>query len=57
MKSPPVQYADPVARDLVEDFIAGRSSRPAGNGAAPTNGHGLDAGGVVFGVSPLRHQT
>ncbi|CAN5561951.1 inositol-3-phosphate synthase [soil metagenome] len=51
MKSPPVQYADSVARDLVEDFIAGdaapRGATPAsvtGNGAVPANGH---VGGAV----------
>jgi myo-inositol-1-phosphate synthase len=48
MKSPPVQYADNVARDLVEDFIAGRDpvrsngaqpSVGASTGAAAGNGH------------------
>ncbi|MYA62131.1 MAG: inositol-3-phosphate synthase, partial [Dehalococcoidia bacterium] len=26
MKSPPVQYTDSIARDMVEDFIAGRDN-------------------------------
>jgi myo-inositol-1-phosphate synthase len=38
MKSPPVQYPDPVAHDLVEDFIAGASV--GGNGHS--NGHATD---------------
>ena len=27
MKHPPVQYADPVARQMVEDFIAGKETK------------------------------
>jgi myo-inositol-1-phosphate synthase len=53
MKSPPVQYADPVARDLVEDFIAGRPPTPAAKGSAASNGHAPAADGVVLGPSPL----
>jgi myo-inositol-1-phosphate synthase len=36
MKSPPVQYTDSEARDLVEDFITGESA--AGNGHSEGNG-------------------
>ena len=36
MKSPPVQYPDDVAQQMVEDFIAG--SRPASNGNGSGNG-------------------
>jgi myo-inositol-1-phosphate synthase len=58
MKSPPVQYADTVARDLVEDFIAGdMASAQSGlaralgtsNGAAAGNGHA--SGPVTLGDS------
>jgi len=34
MKTPPTQYTDDVARNLVEEFIAGDGARPAPNGVA-----------------------
>jgi myo-inositol-1-phosphate synthase len=39
MKSPPVQYSDDQARDMVEDFIAGR---PAGTLSTAAFGNGKD---------------
>lgn len=41
MKSPPVQYADSEARDLVEDFIAGETVLPSGYSSSNGNGRGL----------------
>jgi len=50
MKSPPVQYSDSDAREMVEAFIAG-GSQPA------TNGHSLTAGPFVSEADPaLRRQ-
>ncbi|MFP5297710.1 MAG: inositol-3-phosphate synthase [Actinomycetota bacterium] len=39
MKSPPVQYTDGEAHDLVEEFIAGDTIDVRSNGHAHTNGH------------------
>ena len=49
MKSPPVQYADSVARDLVESFVA-----ESPNGKAATNGNG-HAEGFRLGGETIAH--
>ena len=59
MKSPPIQYSDPEAYDLVEDFIRDDMllpETPAINGAAPTNGHsnGHVGGYAIESESPVR---
>nr|MDQ3957565.1 hypothetical protein [Actinomycetota bacterium] len=54
MKSPPVQYTDSEAHELVEAFIRGETERPSGNGVA-MNGHG---NGFSLELDPaLRHRS
>ena len=45
MKSPPVQYHDEVAREMVEDFIAGRDG--TGLAVRPRRASSLDGGAVL----------
>jgi myo-inositol-1-phosphate synthase len=46
MKSPPVQYSDPEAHDLVNDFIAGEPAE------VKLNGNGHSSNGFSLGVEP-----
>jgi myo-inositol-1-phosphate synthase len=50
MKSPPVQYPDPVARDMVEAFIAGTPAAHMGNGAHGNGAPPLDD--LTLGMPP-----
>jgi myo-inositol-1-phosphate synthase len=49
MKSPPVQYADPVARDMVEDFISEAPSAGLAGGTLSRNGNGHARDGLALG--------
>jgi hypothetical protein len=58
MKSPPVQYTDSEALDLVEDFIAGKEISVAeiqmnGNGHR-ANGHSRNGHSMSVGADALR---
>ncbi|MEA2435405.1 MAG: myo-inositol-phosphate synthase [Actinomycetota bacterium] len=46
MKSPPIQYSDPEAHDLVNDFIAGEPTE------VKLNGNGHSSNGFSLGVEP-----
>ncbi|MFN2490733.1 MAG: inositol-3-phosphate synthase [Actinomycetota bacterium] len=50
MKSPPVQYADNVARDLVEAFIAETLAPVTGSIRGSAGGNGHAAGGLASGL-------
>jgi myo-inositol-1-phosphate synthase len=56
-KSPPVQYPDDVAREMVEEYIRtyghGKGARPAHNGAAAVKG-GRKAAASTNGAKPAR---
>ncbi|MDQ3983470.1 MAG: inositol-3-phosphate synthase [Actinomycetota bacterium] len=56
MKSPPVQYTDSEAHELVETFIHGEGHRAGSNGASPANG--VSANGFALDVDPaLGHRS
>ena len=53
MKSPPVQYSDSEAFDMVEDFIEGRVHRRSSRDAIPAEGNGHSDEGFSLNVEPL----